>query len=311
MDKLLPDTVMFTKMTAGGNDFICIDNTRGEYDALLKSPGLADIVRTLCRRGLCVGADGVIVAGGQGSGQGIDIIARFLEPDGSEARLCGNGTACFAYWCLTEGLARGPKVDILTAAGTAQACPNDDDCSRIRVCVPNPRNLQLGQRIRACSRPWTVHTIDTGVPHAVIFVRDVNTMDVGRCGAAIRRHDAFAAMGGVNANFTQILAVGHLRVRTFEFGVEAETLACGTGSTAAAIVAAITHHWPAAYSHGQEPVLVDVRGEDTLRIWFTLRPDGGFADVCLEARARAIYTGILRLELVHELRCLLQTPRAG
>jgi hypothetical protein len=72
------------------------------------------------------------------------------------------------------------------------------------------------------------------------------------------------------------------------------------------MVAAIVHHWPAAYTTGQEPVLVEVRGEETLRIWFTVRPDGGFADVCLETGARAIYTGILRLELVHELRCRLQ-----
>jgi diaminopimelate epimerase len=306
VERLLPKTVMFTKMTAGGNDFVCIDNTRGDYEALLKSPSWPEFVRTVCRRGLCVGADGVIVACGQGSGQGIDIVARFLEPDGSEARLCGNGTACFAYWCLTENLVSGPKVDILTAAGTAQARPNPDDCSRIRVCVPNPQNLVLGRQIMACKRTWTVHTLDTGVPHAVVFVRDVARVDVSRCGAAIRHHEAFRAVGGVNANFVQVLAVGHLRVRTFEFGVEAETLACGTGSTAAAIIAAITRQWPAAYTSGTEPVLVEVRGEETLRIWFTLDPQKGLSDVCLETRARAIYTGILRPEFVHELYCCMQ-----
>jgi len=303
MGKLLPDTVMFTKMTAGGNDFVCIDNTRGDYDSLLRSSaGLREFVRTLCRRGLCVGADGVILACGQGSGQGVDIVARFLEPDGSEARLCGNGTACFAYWCLTESLARGPKIDILTAAGTAQACPNSDDCSRIRVCVPRPHSLRFGQEVRACGRTWHVNTIDTGVPHAVIFVRDVERVVVARCCAASRRQPAFADMGGVNANFTQILGVGHLKVRTFEFGVEAETLACGTGSTAAAIITALSHSWPEAYRQGKEPVLVDVRGEETLRIWFTAQPDGSIVDVCLETRARSIYTGILRPELVHEIR---------
>jgi diaminopimelate epimerase len=306
MDKLLPDVVMFTKMTAGGNDFICVDNTRGEYDRLLRSPGLREFVRTLCRRGLCVGADGVIFACGQGSGQGVDIVARFLEPDGSEARLCGNGTACFAYWCLTENLVKGPKVDILTAAGTAQACPNDDDCSRIRVCVPNPHSLRLDQEISACGRTWHVSTLNTGVPHAVVFVRDVEQVDVGRCGAALRHHAAFAEVGGVNANFAQVLGVGHLKVRTFEFGVEAETLACGTGSTAAAIVAALSRQWPARFLAGSDPVLVDVRGGETLRIWFTCKPDGGIVDVCLETRARSIYTGILRSELVHEIRLGLE-----
>lgn len=308
MDKLLPDVVMFTKMTAGGNDFVCIDNTRGEYDRLLVSPKLRQFVSTLCRRGLCVGADGVIFACGQGSGQGVDIIARFLEPDGSEARLCGNGTACFAYWCLTENLVPGPKVDILTAAGTAQAYPNAEDCSRIRVCVPRPHSLRLGQEVKACGRTWQVHTIDTGVPHAVLFVRDVERVDVSRCGAAIRHHPAFAERGGVNANFTQVLGVGRLKVRTFEFGVEAETLACGTGSTAAAIVAALSRQWPAPFLSGVEPVLVSVRGEETLRIWFTQKPDGSIVDVCLETRARSIYTGILRSELVHEVRLRLDAP---
>lgn len=301
MDRLLPKTVVFTKMTAGGNDFVCIDNTRGEYDELLRSPCLGGFVRAICRRGLGVGADGVIVAGDQGNGQGVDIVARFLEPDGSEARLCGNGTACFAYWCLSEGLAAGPKVAILTAAGTAQAQPNAHDCSRIRVCVPNPHSLVLDRSVKACGRTWTVHTLDTGVPHAVAFVRDMAVVDVARCGAAIRHHPDFHDLGGVNANFTQILGVGRLRVRTFEFGVEAETLACGTGSTAAAIIAAITQRWPAPYCAGEEPVQVEVRGGETLRIWFTLDPQKGLYDVCLETRARAIYTGILRPELVHEL----------
>ena len=166
---MLPETIRFTKMSAGGNDFVCIDNTAGLYDALLSDPFFPAFIQSVCRRGLCVGADGVIIAGPRGSGDGVDIVARFLEPDGSEARLCGNGTACFAYWCLAEGLVRGPKVDILTAAGAAHARPNDDDCSRIRVCVPNPKPLTLDRRVSACGRNWTVHTIDTGVPHAVIF----------------------------------------------------------------------------------------------------------------------------------------------
>ncbi len=307
MEQLLPDVVVFTKMTAAGNDFICIDNTRGEYDRLLASPGLREVVRTLCRRGLCVGADGVIFACARGNGEGVDIVARFLEPDGSEARLCGNGTACFAYWCLAENLVPGPRVNILTAAGTAQACPNSEDCSRIRVCVPRPHSLQLGREVRAGGRAWQVHTIDTGVPHAVLFVHDVDRVDVGHWGPLIRHHPAFADVGGVNANFAQTLGVGRLKVRTFEFGVEAETLACGTGSTAAAIVAALSQGWPEPYTSGQEPVLVDVRGGETLRIWFTHRPDGTFADVCLETRARSIYNGILRSELVHELRLRLST----
>ena len=298
---MLPDKIHFTKMSAGGNDFICIDNTEGVYDELLSSPHLPHVIEALCRRGLCVGADGVIFACERGSGAGIDIVARFLEPDGSEARLCGNGTACFTYWCLDAGLVPGPEVDILTAAGAAHAYPNTEDGSRIRVCVPNPRGLELGRRISAAGRSWNVHTIDTGVPHAVIFVRHVDRVDVARIGPLIRHHEAFEAMGGVNVNFTQILAEGHIRIRTFEFGVEAETLACGTGSAAAAIISSVIKDWPHRHARGNEPILVDVRGNETLKIWFTVNDDHSVVDVCLETRARAIYDGTCRYELLREL----------
>lgn len=301
----LPETIRFTKMTAGGNDFVCVDNTEGRYDALLHSPHLPRVIQALCRRGLSIGADGVIVACEKGSGDGIDIVARFLEPDGTEARLCGNGTACFTFWCLTERLVRGPEVDILTAAGTAQASPNPEDCARIRVCVPNPRGLKLDRTIEACGREWTVHTLDTGVPHGVIFVDDLSNVDVARCGAAIRHHEAFKAVGGINVNFTQVLGEGHIRVRTFEFGVEAETLACGTGSTAAAIVTSVLRGWPHHHAQGDEPVHVEVKGNETLRIWFTVNDDDSVVDVCFENRARAIYDGTVRYEMMLEIRQLL------
>jgi diaminopimelate epimerase len=297
----LPATVEFTKLNAGGNDFICIDNTTSIYSELLDSPHLAAFVRALCRRGLAVGADGVIFACETGDGQGIDIVARFMEPDGSEARLCGNGTACFAYWCLDRGLVPGPEINILTAAGTAQARPDAVQPHRITVCVPNPRDLQLCVDIETERKLRRVHLLDTGVPHAVAFVDDVDDVDVGLKGRLIREHERFREMGGVNVNFTQVISEGTIKVRTFEFGVEAETLACGTGSTAAAIVTAILFEWPEKYLNGTEPVNVRVRGQETLRIWFQRHADGTFTDTCLETGARPVYEGTLRSEFVAKL----------
>lgn len=297
----LPETIQFTKLNAGGNDFICIDNTTGIYTELLESPHLSAFVRALCRRGLAVGADGVIFAGERGNGQGIDIVARFMEPDGSEARLCGNGTACFAYWCLDRGLVTGPDISILTAAGTAQAKPDPGQSHRITVCVPNPRNLELCVDISIQRELKRVHILDTGVPHAVVFVDDLEGVDVLREGGAIRWHERFQAMGGVNVNFTQVIDEGQIAVRTFEFGVENETLACGTGSTAAAIVSAILMEWPEKYLTGEEPVSVRVRGGETLRIWFRRGPDQVFTDTCLETGARPVFEGTLRGEFVARL----------
>jgi len=300
---LLPDQISFTKMSAGGNDFVCIDNTSGLYTKLMKTPAGGVFISTICRRGLSIGADGVVFACQKGDGTGIDVVARFMEPDGSEARLCGNGTACFAYWCMDKGIVNGPEVNILTAAGTAYACRNSEDPSRIRVCVPNPQGLQLDVRIEAAGRPWLIHVLDTGVPHAVIFVDRLQEVAVTRYGYAIRRHSRFASMGGVNANFTQIIDVGHIAVRTFEFGVEAETLACGTGSAAAAIISAIRNGWQ-QYMTGAEPIQVDVQGNEQLQIWFTRNGDN-ITDVCLETGAKPVYEGRLRPEAMAELRAVL------
>ena len=301
MNSSIPDHIDFTKMTAGGNDFVCIDNTTGKYDDLINSPLLPEFIRSICRRGLSVGADGVLFACERGSADGIDIVARFMEPDGSEARLCGNGTACFTYWSLAKRLVTGPKVTILTAAGTAQAQPEPDNPRRIRVCVPNPRGLEMGIEIEAAGAHWTLDKIDTGVPHAVIFVNDLEDLDVAHAGPAIRHHPRFAPLGGVNANFTSIIREGEIAVRTFEFGVEAETLACGTGCTAAAIIGCLRHKWSAEYCDGSRPIRVRVRGGELLRIWFTLQDDGSVVDVCLETGARPIYDGVLRSEFLREL----------
>jgi diaminopimelate epimerase len=301
MSTSIPEHIEFTKMTAGGNDFVCIDNTSGAYNRLMKSRLLPDFIRSLCRRGLAVGADGVIFACERGAADGVNIVARFMEPDGTEARLCGNGTACFTYWSLAKKLVSGPRVTILTAAGTAQAEPDPENPRRIRVCVPNPRNPEMGIRIRAGGREWTLDVIDTGVPHAVAFVEDLEELDVAHLGAAIRNHERFRDMGGVNANFTTVIGEGEIAVRTFEFGVEAETLACGTGCTAAAIFTCLRQGWPAAYRTGKKPVRVRVRGGELLRIWFTVLEDGAVVDVCLETGARPIYDGVLRHEFLDEL----------
>lgn len=297
----MPGNISFSKLAAGGNDFICLDNTTGEFDVALRPENLPGFARGLCRRGLAVGADGVIVACDLGSGSGIDIVVRFLEPDGSEAELCGNGTACFTLWAIENGVVSGPEVKILTAAGTALARVVDVERGRVRVCVPNPRDLQLGVELEIKGERWQLDCIQTGVPHAIAFVDCLDHLDVDHWGPGIRHHDYFQPRG-VNANFVQTLETGHIAVRTFEFGVEAETLACGTGSAAAAIVSAIRFEWPDEYRSGRTPVQVDVRGGETLLVWFVCADGCQVTDVCLETRARPIYSGVCAPEFAAELQ---------
>lgn len=307
---MLPEPIRFSKISAGGNDFICLDNTQGAFSALLASDALAHVVQRLCRRGLSVGADGVIVACERGSGHGVDIIAKFLEPDGSEAELCGNGTACFTYWVINRGLVAGPEVQILTAAGIATGRVDDEDPKRIRVCVPDPRDLALGLELDVKGERWTLDYIHTGVPHAIAFVDRLQQLDILHWGPGIRHHPRFAPRG-VNANFVQVLDVGRIAIRTFEFGVEAETLACGTGSAAAAIVSALRYDWPMAYRRGETAVQVQVRGGENLRVWFVCHDDSNVTDVCLETRARPIYDGEISPELLEELKLGVRAVSEG
>lgn len=297
--KSLQNDIHFHKLHSAGNDFVCIDNLDGRFNELISDGRMDQFVRSICRRGLGVGADGLILACERGNGVGVDIIARFLEPDGSEAKLCGNGTACFTYWCVSQGLIDGPEVTILTGAGTATGrILKDQPLGSVRVCVPNPRHLMWGIELMAGGRSWTVDYADTGVPHAVIFPDEpIDSVDVDEYGPAIRHHPQFAPEG-VNANFVDVLSEGHIAVRTFEFGVEAETLACGTGSAASAIIAALKNRWPKEYLTGEKPVNVRVRGGGVLKVWFELNADGNVTDVCLETRVVPVFDARLSSEFL-------------
>lgn len=304
---MIPRPIRFAKLNSAGNDFICIDNTQGRLDALLTCRNCGQAIRALCRRGLSIGADGAILACQLGSGPGVDIVARFLEPDGSEANLCGNGTACFTYWAVTEGLVAGPEVQILTKAGTAQGRIDQEDPRRVRVCVPDPNDLTTDLTVDTRGQKWMLDYVDTGVPHAIAYVSDLNSVDVGRWGRLIRHHPRFAPRGA-NANFVEILDIGRIAVRTFEFGVEAETLACGTGSAAAAILTALREDWPAGYRTGSQPVTVVTRSGDELLVWFTCRDGVSVTDVCLETRVRPVYKGELYDAFVDELVAEVTDP---
>jgi diaminopimelate epimerase len=308
----MQDTIEFVKLSGSGNDFVCLDNRGGRFDPLLREPPrVARFARTLCRRGLGVGADGVIFACPVEDGVDADIAARFLEADGSEAELCGNGTAVFVHWAAANRWFDHAEIRVLTQAGVVRGHPvaeapggNPDspagpDGSYVRVCIPLPHELRLGEELRAGRRNWSYDYVVTGVPHAVAYVPDVEGLDVGRWGPAFRHHKRFAPRG-VNANFVQVLGEGRLAIRTFEFGVEGETLACGTGCAAAAILATIRYRWPDAIRRGDQPVLLQTRSGDVLRVYLTLAADNSVTDLCLDTRVRFAFRGELHPQLVEE-----------
>jgi len=213
----------FVKMEGTGNDFILLDLRRGRFTGSL--PRLA---RQLCRRSR-VGADGVLTVE---PSRRADVRMRVINPDGSEAEMCGNGARCVALYAA-HGLGRR-HVTIETKAGVVHA--HARSTRRVHVTLPAPSVVRL-QRLTALGRPLMVHRINVGVPHAVVFVPVVRRVDVQASGRVIRRHRTFRP-AGTNVDFVEVLNAHAVRLRTYERGVEAETQACGTGAVAAALVAA-------------------------------------------------------------------------
>jgi diaminopimelate epimerase len=291
----MSEPIEFAKLSGSGNDFVCIDNRDGRFDELLSSPErIGDFARLLCRRSMGVGADGVIFAGDSEVGDLADVAARFFEADGSEAELCGNGTACFTRWAFDSGFVTDTSLKILTPAGVVLAERGRD--AYIVVCIPSPEQRLHDQEITVHGFPICFDYVVTGVPHLVMYVDDVGKIDMPHLGPAIRHHERFAPQG-VNANFVQVLGEGEIAVRTWEYGVEGETLACGTGSASAAILAALRFDWPRAYRSHEKPVLVRARSGDVLRVYFRQDDDGNIDDVCLETVVRFLYRGTISEEL--------------
>lgn len=258
--------ILFEKYQGAGNDFILVD-------ARTERPGLTrDAIRQLCDRRFGIGADGLMTL--ERDPAGSDFYMRYYNADGGESTMCGNGGRCIARFADRLGIG-GRIKRFRSSDGEHEAELLASGQIRLRMIdVAEVRLLEGGQS-------WFVFT---GSPHYVTLVEDTAAVDVGRCGAEIRRRAEFEAMGGTNVDFVQVLGPGRIRVRTFERGVEAETLACGTGVTAAAIVVHAV----------RQPACCDFEIEamgGTLRVEFAKRPEGGFTNIFLTGGAEPVFEG--------------------
>lgn len=288
--------IEFTKLTACGNDFVCINNLSGRFDTMLCNVARSSaFAKAICDRHTGVGADGVIFACKDGETGGLsDISSAHFESDGSFCELCGNGSACFTRWVVASGILPDRRINILTPAGVIQGSCIDRDY--VRVCISPPENHRPDLKVECESNgqrnTFICDYIITGIPHVVTLVDNIAAVNVRRWGYQLRHHPMFKPRG-VNANFVQILAPGRIAMRTFEFGVEGETLACGTGASASAIVTALKNDWPEEIYDGTAPVIVRTHGGEILRVYLTRDKSGAVVDCCLESRARVVYTGVL------------------
>lgn len=222
--------ISFHKMHGCGNDFIFIDNR----EAHVTIPQMSDWAVTLCNRKTGIGADGLLFLENTPAGREGDFIWHFYNADGSRAEMCGNASRCASWLAVDLGLA-GPEQCFGTDAGLIHARV-DVEGRRSRVELTHPTDLTLHIPVEVEGVCYDVHFVNTGVPHAVILFPDCDNVDVEHLGRLIRYHEQFAPKG-TNVNFITVNGRNAIHVRTYERGVEGETLACGTGAAASTCVA--------------------------------------------------------------------------
>jgi diaminopimelate epimerase len=238
----------FTKMNGAGNDFVMLDNRDGSL--LLDK---AQIAR-LCDRHRGIGGDGLLMV--ESAQEGADFRMRYYNSDGGEAEMCGNGARCFARFAQrVSGKDGDLSFETLAGVITAKFLGGD-----VQIQMSEPHSLRLGDQLEVAGERLHVDSINTGVPHAVVMVEDLEAIDVRKLGAGLRYHPRFSPKG-TNANFMQRLGTHTIAIRTYERGVEDETLACGTGMVAGALIFS-------ELAGATSPVKVKVRGGDTLEVAF-------------------------------------------
>lgn len=272
--------VPFVKMNGAGNDFVMLDNRSGSL-AVTEAA-----IRWLCDRRRGVGADGVIVVEPWSGG---DFRMRYYNRDGGEVEMCGNGARCVSLFASRLGMGEGGEVRRLHFIAGAGTLASEVRGTRVALRMTDAHGLKLDESLPVAAGKQIVHLINTGVPHAVIVEPDVRGIPdevLEARGAEVRYHRRFEP-AGTNVDFVAPRPDGTFDIRTYERGVEAETLACGTGTVAVGVVLA---HLGQATS----PVQVITRGGDALGISFDTGRDGA-RQVILEGPAMVNYEGTVVL----------------
>ena len=268
--------IKFTKMVGSGNDFIIIDNRK----KLLRIKNLKLFISKICSRKFSIGADGVIFIENSAKA---DFKWRFFNSNGSEAEMCGNGGRCAARFAFINKIA-GKNLSFETIAGIIRA---DINRERVKLQLTQPNGLRSGIRLKISGRERELNFINSGVPHVVCFADNLDVLKVDEIGREIRYHKKFSP-AGTNVNFIKIGKGNSLRIRTYERGVEGETLACGTGSVASALVS--SH-----LGKVKSPVNVYPKSGESLRVYFD-KEGNTFSNIYLEGEARVVCDGVMKEE---------------
>ncbi len=267
------ERIAFAKLSGAGNDFIVIDNR-----SKVVPDDLEKFIMKVCTRRISVGADGLLLVE---NSDVADFRMRYYNSDGSEAETCGNGARCIAKFAYTEGIVKSDKMTFETKAGIYGA---EMVGKNVKLQMSDAVDLRLDFPIKLSDGTYDISFVNSGVPHAVFFVGDLENTDVVKHGSETRYHADFAPKG-TNANFISVGDKNNIDIRTYERGVEDETLACGTGCIASGIIAS-------ALGKTESPVTMHTKGGFPLKIYFELDPKGA-KKVFLEGDARIVNKGDL------------------
>jgi diaminopimelate epimerase len=277
--------VEFTKMHGSGNDFIFVDEW---HERVIPEGRRRDFVRLACDRHFGIGSDGLIFVE---KSKSHDASFVFYNPDGSRAEMCGNGIRCYAKYLFEKGHVREHIMGIETLAGVkdVELTVVEDAVLDVKVDMGapqvrrgeaqvsgNPEALMVSEEVSIGGDSFHITAVGMGNPHAVLFVRNLEEIDVRRVGALIRNHTQ-VFMNGVNVHFMREEGANEFGIRTFERGVEDETLACGTGICAAAVAAVLNKkadiNKPAYFNARGGRVRVDLEGtHDDIRRAYLIGP---------------------------------------
>jgi diaminopimelate epimerase len=264
--------IPFYKMHGAANDFILVDDRKLSFPSNDKG-----WIAQIASRRTGVGCEGVILIQPSKTSS---FRMRFFNPDGSEVEMCGNGARCVARLAHEIGAAPA-QMTIDTVAGELKAEARGD---QVLLFMTEPIDWRLNRSLEIDGKKVSYHFVNSGVPHAVVVVNDLAAVDVQKMGATIRYHKDFAPKG-TNANFITQTGSDTLQIRTYERGVEGETLACGTGMVAACLLAG-------KLGLVKPPVKISPASGDTLTVNYTLTENGA-VNVTLLGPAVHVFQGTL------------------
>jgi diaminopimelate epimerase len=264
--------IPFAKVSGAGNDFVAVNNIDGHLK--VDWPLFA---KAACERHFGVGADGLLVLDPSIRS---DFTMLYFNADGSSGGMCGNGGRCCVMFARVNGL----EHDDITFEAFGYLYRATFTGNGIRVAMKNPEKIRRGIPVHASAGKFLCHAVNTGAPHVVTYVDDLDAVDVLAAGRELRNHREFQPEG-TNVNFVKVLSRDAIAIRTYERGVEAETLACGTGSIASAVISALEKGIA-------PPVTVITRSGEELRVDLSIE-DGNVQKISLEGHARIIFTSKL------------------